>query len=160
METKTITVDYTLSLQQMISLGGNPVAMGITPQRFPLPNTGKLIFEPRIFSFTKEECYTVQPIGWHGMYTEDVIRRMATDGFRPAKIEELLAYWVAFKQDLPKGLIAALEAKFFAEADEGHLSKFVAILVPDSNYVTYHHCEIGWTQGWNFLGVREVQPKS
>jgi hypothetical protein len=160
MATKTATIDYSMSLEQMVILGGKNIAIGITAERFPLPTSGITVFEPKIFSFSEEECYTVQPIGWYGIYTKDVIDRMAREGFRPAKIEELLMYRVFFKQEFPNGIVVALAAEFFSEADVDHQSKFVAILVPDSDYIGYSHCEIGWTQCHHFLGVKEVSSKS
>lgn len=84
---ETITIDYNMNLEQMID-AGKKFLLGyeknFTEEYFALPSkTGKVVLEPKFFYFDRG---IQEPIS-----SEDVIKEMEADGFRPAKIEELLA---------------------------------------------------------------------
>lgn len=79
-KTLRITVDYSLSLEQMIAAGKYDWSNSdITAKRFPLKGSGKSELEPKLFYFGQD------------MSSEKVIAEMDKEGFRPCTIEELLA---------------------------------------------------------------------
>lgn len=76
----TATVDYNLSLEQMIAVGNYDRSnRNITAKRFPLKGIGKVELEPKLFYFGRK------------MSSNDVIAEIEKEGFRPCTIEELLA---------------------------------------------------------------------
>jgi hypothetical protein len=81
METLTTTVDYSLSLGQMI-LAANfgHVNSDITPKSFKVIGSGVAVLMAELFH--------LEPSASH----QDVVREMEKVGFRPANIEELIAY--------------------------------------------------------------------
>ncbi len=81
MENLTTTVDYSLNLEQMI-LAANygHVNSDITPVSFPVRGSGTATLIAQLFH--------LDPSASH----QDVVREMEKVGFRPANIEELIAY--------------------------------------------------------------------
>jgi hypothetical protein len=79
-KTLRIVVDYSLSLEQMITAGKYDWSNSdITAKRFPLKGSGKVELEPKLFYFGRD------------MSSDNVIAEMDKEGFRPCTIEELLA---------------------------------------------------------------------
>lgn len=77
----TLTVDYNKSLEEMIALGKyRGVESCITSEYYPVKGSGVVKFEAVIFRF---------PMGLLTHEKEDMIRR---NGWKPAKIEHLLAF--------------------------------------------------------------------
>ena len=76
----SITVDYALTLEQMIAAGRYDWKNGdITAKNFTVTGTGTVKLEVRLFHYGR------------GMSTKDVLKDIDQNGYRPIKIEELLA---------------------------------------------------------------------
>ncbi|MDQ5901695.1 MAG: hypothetical protein QG580_410 [Patescibacteria group bacterium] len=92
-----MVVDYSMTFTQMTAAGKYIWSdIYINSKQFPLTGTGKVAFEPKLFHFDRNISY------------ENAIKEMDKDGFRPAKIEELLAYGTILlpERDLKHPIIA------------------------------------------------------
>lgn len=134
-------VDYGMTLEQMIAAGSyDRTNSDITAKRFPLSGTGKVAFEPKIFHFDRD------------ISSENAIKEMEKDGFRPAKIEELLAYDAILPDEQRKYPIVALGSVTGLGG-----SRYVPFLRRDVSkrrlYLSW------WSDDWRghcrFLGVRK-----
>lgn len=134
-------VDYGMTLEQMIAAGKYDWSNSdITAKRFPLTGTGKVAFEPKLFHFDRS------------ISSEDAIKEMEKEGFRPAKIEELLAYGALLPEEQRKYPIIALGS--VAEIDG---SRGVACLhrVGSERSLGLRWFDGDWDGCYRFLGVRK-----
>lgn len=94
---KTLRVDFSLSLQEMIALGKYGwVNSDITPSNFPLTGKGLDEVEYKIYHFDKE------------MKTKQVEDQMEKDGYKPGKIWHLLSFGAQNPEEQKKYPIIAL----------------------------------------------------
>ena len=85
-----LTLDYSQSLPTMIAAGGYDwVNSDITAEHFPITGEGQIEVEVTLFHFNRS------------MSSEPVLEELDQAGFRPAKIEELVALGVK-ERDLQK----------------------------------------------------------
>ena len=134
-------VDYGMTLEQMITAGNYDWFIDdITAKRFPLTGTGKVAFEPKLFHFDRS------------ISSEDAIKEMEKDGFRAAKIEELLAYGAILPEEQRKYPIIALGSVAKIRG-----SRRVACLDWDASErgLRLFWFDGGWDDYYRFLGVRK-----
>lgn len=82
-----VEVDYTKSLDEMIQAGNYDWAHGaITSKRFPIQGQGRTNVELVLFHFNGQ------------MTSTEVIAEMERQGYRPARIEQLLALGAAYPE--------------------------------------------------------------
>lgn len=94
---KHLTIDYDLSLADMIALGRYDLVNGdITAKRFQIVGSGVATFPHKLFHFDS------------GVSSEEAARRIIADGWQPGKIEHILAYGTANLDDQRKFQIVAL----------------------------------------------------
>lgn len=94
-----ITIDYSLSLIQMIKLGHYDwVDSDITEKKFPFEGSGKKEAEIVLVHLNKVAS------------TDEVFRELDRRNLRPAKIEELLAFAAKFPEEQRKYPVVALGA--------------------------------------------------
>lgn len=134
-------VDCGMTLDQMIAAGSYDwTNSDITAKRFLLSGTGKVAFEPKIFHFDRD------------ISSENAIKEMEKDGFRPAKIEELLAYGAILPDEQRKHPIIALGSVTGIGGD-----RHVPYLDSDDSRrcldLYWWSCE--WLGNDRFLGVRK-----
>ncbi len=134
-------VDCGMTLDQMIAAGSYDwTNSDITAKRFLLSGTGKVAFEPKIFHFDRD------------ISSENAIKEMEKDGFRPAKIEELLAYGAILPDEQRKHPIIALGSVTGIGGD-----RHVPYLDSDGSRrvldLYWWSCE--WLGNDRFLGVRK-----
>lgn len=93
-----ITVNYNLSLSEMIAAGGYDWFNGLLfkPEQFPLKGVGEKRWKAELIHLNRD------------MSSEDVLAKLDTMGFRPGAIEELLAFGATFPGIQRKFPIAAL----------------------------------------------------
>jgi len=136
-----ITVDYSLSLEQMIALGRYGWKNEhITTELFPLKGEGKKEIAVELVKYKKG-----------GNLSDKVLAYLDSKGLRPATIEELLAFGAAFPELQKKFRIVALGSVDVVRGNR------VAYL-PRS--VTRGLELVSWYNGWDaadyrFLAVRE-----
>lgn len=134
-------VDCGMTLDQMIAAGSYDwTNSDITAKRFLLSGTGKVAFEPKIFHFDRD------------ISSENAIKEMEKDGFRPAKIEELLAYGAILPDEQRKHPIIALGSV----AEVGGVRHVPCL----DSYDSERDLDLDWWGGaWSgrcrFLGVRK-----
>lgn len=134
-------VDCGMTLDQMIAAGSYDwTNSDITAKRFLLSGTGKVAFEPKIFHFDRD------------ISSENAIKEMEKDGFRPAKIEELLAYGAILPDEQRKHPIIALGS--VTEVGGG---RYVPCL---DSFDSERDLDLDWwSSDWSgrcrFLGVRK-----
>ena len=117
MITGTLTIDYTMSLEEMINTGhyehlrwfyNTNEVKDLILSKFTqlLSGIGKVDVEFKIFNFEPSRL----PLFRTDRYisTEDILSQIRRDGYRPAKIEELLAYGAAFPEAQRESTIHAL----------------------------------------------------
>ena len=138
---ENMTVDYNITLEQMITAGKYEWTNdNITDKLFPLSGTGRMTFQPKLFQFNRD------------ISSEDAIREMEKDGFRPAKIEELLTYSAILPEEqrnyptVALGSVAELDGRrrvpcLIRSASERNLYLF-----------WWNH---DWSGYFRFLGVRK-----
>lgn len=134
-------VDYGMTLEQMIAAGNYDWKNDdITAKRFPLSGTGKVAFEPKLFHFDRD------------ISSENAIKEMEKDGFRPAKIEELLAYGAILPEEQRKYPIVALGSV----AKIGGI-RHVACLGRNGSRrrLSLSWFGLDWDGDYRFLGVRK-----
>ncbi len=134
-------VDCGMTLDQMIAAGSYDwTNSDITAKRFLLSGTGKVAFEPKIFHFDRD------------ISSENAIKEMEKDGFRPAKIEELLAYGAILPDEQRKHPIIALGSV----AEIGGF-RFVPCLgsFGSERDLDLYWWSGGWLGRYRFLGVRK-----
>ncbi len=134
-------VDYGMTLEQMIAAGNYDWKNDdITAKRFPLSGTGKVGFEPKLFHFDRD------------ISSENAIKEMEKDGFRPAKIEELLAYGAALPEEQRKYPIVALGSVAEIGGDRS-----VACLSRrgSERFLLLHWFDDDWSRYYRFLGGRK-----
>lgn len=156
-EAQVYKVDHSLSPEEMLSASKadwiDTTIAQLSPLLFRHPDTCLncvIPFEPQVLSYSKKtwgrkECF---------ISTRRVLRRMARDGFRPATVEELLAYNSVHPEGRVDGPIVALGSEARLDKD-----RFVVSLYQ----CTVGHCIDAWSrtsgQKWycgnGFLGVRK-----
>jgi len=85
-ETKTVTVDYGLTLEEMIKKGSYFV-VGIASEHFSIDGSGTVETKLLLFCFD------------HLVTAAEVLREFGSQGVQPAKIEHLLAYGAQYLLD-------------------------------------------------------------
>jgi len=134
-------VDYDMSLEAMIKAGHyDVIETDITAKRFPLSGIGQVAFEPKLFHFNRN------------ISSKDVIKEMEKQGFRPATIEDLLAYGAALPEEQRKFSIVALGSVTKINGD-----RYVAYLSEDDSERGLYLGLFGfeWDGLDHFLGVRK-----
>lgn len=97
-EQSTLVVIYDLSFREMVAAGHyeGGVHDDLTSERFPIAGEGVETVEVRNFHFNRS-CAS-----------EDALRWIKADGWKPAKIEHLLAYGYKYPEEQRKYPIVAL----------------------------------------------------
>ena len=181
METTILTVDYNMSRIAMVRAGnyyelvschGSHLKLFARDKvMFPCVGTGKVTFEPKLFSLN------------HVIELGDMKKEMKSQGFEPAKTEHLLAFGAAFPE---KQLEYGIRSDDPGHDDWDTKKKYRSIIAPGSmakTHASYHSwvrlTSLGETRlvGYeslgsdpgdrlklfpydHFLGVRVIQPKS
>lgn len=139
--TLRITVDYSLSLEQMIALGQyDSKNDDITAERFPVKGEGK---KEVVVELVKYE---------ENMSSDEVLADLDSKGLRPATHEELLAFGTAFPELQRKFPIVAL-----GSVAEVYGLRYVLYLDGDDSR---RRLGLGWFDdvwyaGYRFLAVRK-----
>ncbi len=152
METLITTVDYSLNLEQMI-LAANygHVNSDITPESFRVQGTGKVTLLSKLFQFDPT-------VSWDG-----VLREMEKTGYRPANIEELIAYGTHMPDEQWEidivgfgtiGQLGQIEGRWI----HGVPRIFRASQGRELNITGFGYRD--WPEKTYFLGVRNISPKS
>ncbi len=141
-----IFVDYDMSLEAMIQAGHYEVVhTDITAKLFPLSGTGKVAFEHKLFHFN------------YNISSEDVIKKMNKQGFRPATIEELLAYGAALPEKQDRFPIIALGSIVEINNDEYNDRYVTSLGKGNSEYcLDLDWFDVVWSDSCRFLAVRKV----
>ena len=149
METTILTVDYSMTLEEMITAGNYDYCNGdVSTQWFTLSGIGKTAFEYKLFQFEGGESSS-----------DRVIKMIIEAGFFPAKIEHLLAFGATLPEEQRKhkivamGSVADVGRRFTVAYLNGENSRR-SVELPFGNFY------ISWGETTKFLGVREIQPKS
>jgi hypothetical protein len=83
MKIYTVFVDYSMSIEEMVRLGGYGSNKKITTKYFPTTRTGRASLEIELIHFDRVSF-------------EDAIYKMNNMGYRPAELHELLAFGQTF----------------------------------------------------------------
>ncbi len=146
MENTILTVDYAMSLEEMVAAGNYSEVDDITAKRFPLSGIGKVVFEAKLFHF-----------GFH-LSKREVAERVESEGFNLAKIEHLLAFGAALPEVQRMHPVIALGsvAKIRGVRCGARLGSHDS----SERYLGSEWLGGEWSRRFHFLGVREIQPKS
>ncbi len=104
-----VTIDYTLSLEQMIEQGNyNKVGEVITSTNFRVEGNGTVSLDLELVSFDRE------------LTTTEILGEFESRGLAPAKIEHLLAFGAKYPEKQRKLIIIALGASGVHANDGDH----------------------------------------
>ena len=136
-----VLVDYTKPLKEMIVAGKYDWVNGdITQERFPIKGTGQKEVEVTLFHFNKT------------ITSDQVISEMDKAGYRPARLEELLALGVS-QPELQKQFPVVAVGSVWRRNPGGHRN------VPYLHWFSAERClglywfEGGWGGHWRFAAV-------
>ncbi|PIR72123.1 MAG: hypothetical protein COU42_02245 [Candidatus Nealsonbacteria bacterium CG10_big_fil_rev_8_21_14_0_10_36_24] len=141
-QTSMVIVDYSQTLAQMIKAGNYGwVNNDITQEHFPIAGSGKQEEEIVLFCFGKN------------ISSGDAIAEMEKQGFRPARIEELLALGAAYPGLQKQFPIVALGSVW----QDPVSSRLVPYLnwFSDERLLHLLWFEGGWGGDWRFAAVRK-----
>lgn len=159
-----LVVDYTKTFSQMIDNCGGKISQYF-PRRLQVHGNGCVMVEAAIFDFGIEYNLSIE----HGLeyninnewrldeykLEADVCTAMESEGFRPARVEELLAFGAQNPEEQRKKAIAALGTKLH-DGQSRHLSTSYLYVSFKERYLgTYAQpIQQAWNPGFRFLGVR------
>ena len=139
-EGRRITIDYGLTLADMIAAGRYDwTNSDITAKRFPLNGGGKVDVAVELVHFDRS------------ISSDDAIAEMRRRGLRPATLAELLAYGAKFPEEQCKFPIVALGS---VTAVDGY--RFVPYLcgVGSKRDLYLYWWDVDWNGDYRFLAVR------
>ena len=137
-----LTVNYDLSVEDMVKLGKYDwTNSDITSEHFPVTRQGKSEVEVELVHFDRV------------MSSNDVLRELDKQGYRPADLRELLDFGAAYPEEQRKYPIAALGSVW--QLPNGR--RRVADLVGSAGYrgLGLDWLEDDWNEFWRFLAVRK-----
>lgn len=139
--TYPITINYGLSLAEMIKVGKyDSVNSDITEKHFPVNGKGTNEVVTELVHFNRF------------IESDEVIQELDKRGFRPATIEELLAFGTKYPEMQKQFSIVAL-GSFWQHLGRRH----IPFLWCDSNerHLYLHWFEYRWRGNYRFLAVRK-----
>lgn len=141
-QTFKVLVDYTKSLKKMIQAGQYDwVNDDITSDHFPVKGNGQKEKEITLFYFNRD------------ISSDDVIAEMGRAGYRPAKIEELLALGAVEKELQKQFPIIALGSVWRTPPGPCHVPALRWISAGRDLRLSWFGAV--WAEDWRFAAVRK-----
>ena len=134
-----VTVDYSLTLEEMIAAGSyGRVRDEIDTAHYPVDGEGTMEAVIELLCFDRS------------MHSSEALTELGRLGYRPASLVELLALGAAYPQ-LEAGIIVALGSSW--EAPDGR--RYVVYHDTHLNHLNLFTRDCGWVLDSRFAGIRE-----